>query len=339
MADDNANMIAALQGLDPANALADPNAPMSMPMKFAHGAANALGNAASNIWNLPQRAIEGSAHDVANLGDHTQPLQSVPPAVEATRMLVGAGAPMAESGAAGIFGGRLAQTADLRALDEAQKMRMGGVHPDQVWHDTGWGRYPTDEQWRFEIPDNKAALSYMPPADADRVTGNLSSLMSHQDFYKAYPQAQNWGLDLTKDLSQPNGAGMWHSAPKIAEVSAPNSSIARSTALHELQHGVQDVEGFAKGTNPDYYAYMIAQGLKKNPALAEGQDLRTLLNQAMPLYKRTAGEVEARNTQLRADLSPSQRRAVPPWLTQDTDFGNQVVFDPVANTLKALRRP
>lgn len=338
MADNSANMVAALQGLDPANALSDPNAPMSMPMRAVHGAVDALGNAATNVLNLPQRMIEGSAHDVSNLGDHTQPLQSVPPATDAAMMLAGTGAPMAEAGAAGIFGGRLAKTADLKALDEAQKMRMMGEHPDRVWNDTGWGRFPTDGQWRFDIPDNKSQMLYMPQSEGDRVTGNLSALMYHPEFYKAYPEAQNWGLELTKDLSKPNGAGFWSSDPRIVNAIAPNASIARSVALHEMQHGVQDIEGFSKGVNPDWYASKIAEGLRKNPSLAEGHDLRTLLEQAMPLYKNTAGEVEARNTQYRADLSPSQRRAVPPWMTQETGFGNQILFDPVAMTVKALRR-
>lgn len=42
-------------------------------------------------------------------------------------------------------------------------------------------------------------------------------------------------------------------------------------------------------------------------------------------YDRSAGEVEARNVQVRADMTPEQRRATPPWLTQDVPFEKQFV--------------
>lgn len=46
---------------------------------------------------------------------------------------------------------------------------------------------------------------------------------------------------------------------------------------------------------------------------------------AMQFYRRAAGEVEARNTQARRDFTPDQRRATPPWETQDVPDGGQIV--------------
>ena len=42
-------------------------------------------------------------------------------------------------------------------------------------------------------------------------------------------------------------------------------------------------------------------------------------------YMRLAGEVEARNVQTRLDMTPEQRRATPPWKTEDRLRGEQVV--------------
>jgi hypothetical protein len=42
-------------------------------------------------------------------------------------------------------------------------------------------------------------------------------------------------------------------------------------------------------------------------------------------YRRLAGEVEARNVQTRADFTPEQRRATPPWETQDVPEVDQIV--------------
>lgn len=43
------------------------------------------------------------------------------------------------------------------------------------------------------------------------------------------------------------------------------------------------------------------------------------------LYKRMAGEVEARNVQKRMDMTPDERRATPPWATQDVPDELQII--------------
>lgn len=46
-------------------------------------------NIAEGLWNLPQRAIEGSARDLQHLGDESQPVESVSPALDAAMILYG----------------------------------------------------------------------------------------------------------------------------------------------------------------------------------------------------------------------------------------------------------
>ena len=43
------------------------------------------------------------------------------------------------------------------------------------------------------------------------------------------------------------------------------------------------------------------------------------------VYKQTAGEVEARNVQSRMNMTPAQRQATPPWVTQDTPNEQQII--------------
>jgi hypothetical protein len=46
---------------------------------------------------------------------------------------------------------------------------------------------------------------------------------------------------------------------------------------------------------------------------------------AMNVYRRMAGEVEARNVQTRMNMTPEQRRATPPWATQDVPYDQQII--------------
>ena len=63
--------------------------------------------------------------------------------------------------------------------------------------------------------------------------------------------------------------------------------------LHELQHAIQNREGFASGGSPSQF-----EGLYNNPYEA---------------YRRLGGEVEARMVQNRMDLTPQQRRDIYPF--------------------------
>jgi hypothetical protein len=139
-------------------------------------------------------------------------------------------------------------------------------------------------------------------------------------------------LDWLKRMQDPNSIDYWKNQARYAikEGFSPRQAIkdmrqhiseteqkvqqmnqgvitgSPSTALHELQHGVQHIEDFARGGNPQSVMTKIQQ---QNP-----ETYTTLINQQKSLgdiydeaYKRLAGEAEARLTQTRKNLTPEQR--------------------------------
>lgn len=121
-------------------------------------------------------------------------------------------------------------------------------------------------------------------------------------------------------------------------VNAPDWRTARDVTLHELQHGVQKIEGFSPGANPEYYAQQIEKGLRNDPKWVGAYDYDLIKNKADELYRGTAGEVEARNVQGRKDMPAFRRETVHPWATQDVPYIDQYHFDPVTETIRALRQ-
>ncbi len=168
--------------------------------------------------------------------------------------LAGTSAPFAPVGAAGVFGGRLAKTADLGALRTAEEMHAAGADRGAIWDKTGWFR-GEDGKWRFEIPDNEAQMhptyyTMMPSGKAGRVAGEIW----HPELYQAYPDMR--GATAMIERTQ-NTAGGSYSPPGVARsgeetinIQAPNAATARSVGLHELQHAIQEREGFAGGGSP-----------------------------------------------------------------------------------------
>ncbi len=167
-----------------------------------------------------------------------------------------AGAGMRPAGSVGIFGGRLAKTADQGALQRAEQMAESGVPREQIWNDTGWFQ-GVDGQWRFEIDDSKAYLS-------DNATGallgagkyagrdlstNYWGAFRHPELEAAYGDSVTELVDWTVRRGRQSGSR--DSDSGAIAVTAPDPQSGRSIALHELQHAGQDIEGFARGGTPD----------------------------------------------------------------------------------------
>ena len=70
--------------------------------------------------------------------------------------------------------------------------------------------------------------------------------------------------------------------------------------LHEIQHLIQEIEGFAKGGSPKQW------GMRR--------------------YHRLAGEVKARNISLRHFLSEDERRSTLHKATQDVPDSKQIII-------------
>jgi polyhydroxyalkanoate synthesis regulator phasin len=218
----------------------------------------------------------------------------------------------------GIFGGRLAKTADLDKLAQAETFEKAGVSPDIIWGATGWGR-GSDGRWRFEIPDQKAAFKGGIPA----VPKNTSEVFDHPELYAAYPELAMGLVKKTGARAQFNGANYGNNVIGIN----PKIKDPRSTMLHELQHSVQDIEGFAKGADTGSAKSIVTQAMvRKGMSLQEAKKIVSKLKDKYQVYKHSAGEAEARSVQKRKDFSALQRNVRAPWRDEDVPRNIQLPF-------------
>ena len=295
----------------------------------AHGLYDMAHMATNTVRNAVDAAKVDAYHDFgpgpSQVSDSDPPYQSLaaPASAEAAMNLAGIGAPGAEAGAAGIFGGKLANGADLAALERAKSMRSSSL-ADHYRQGTGWFK-GADGQWRFEIPDQNSKLYNFGQSGSDRVTARdapLSSILNHPEAYKAYPGLKDFKVDLEMDPSfKYNSGGYGADKPKI-NVAAPNSDEARSVLLHEMQHIIQHLEGFSTGSTIENMKEM----LKEYPDYFKSVDPYMTPFQA---YQRTVGETESRNVEKRRDMTNTERYEIAPWFTQDYPGDKQMALKPI----------
>jgi len=243
------------------------------------------------------------------------------------------------------FAGERAQTADLDALSRAKEMMEQGRTRDDIWKDTGWFQ-GVDGKWRWEIDDSQARIDEdLTYGDATigetlsrmrRVLGDARTveILNHPELSDAYP----W-IDAVKvrEMASLTSAGVY-SRPNdqvaIRGSLAPDESL--SIMLHELQHAIQYREGFAEGGSPRRFSpEEIAaerQRIMANEPAATGWTSvgtaagdMTDLSVGGILYRRLAGEVEARAVQARMNMTPEERRNTPPWQSYDVPEDQQIV--------------
>lgn len=159
----------------------------------------------------------------------------------------------APQNAVGMFAGRRAQTADLSALRRAERMTEQGASRDDIWQETGWVQ-GNDGDWRFEIDDSGSQMRPMASILAGQPI-RLGNAFSHIALSRAYPDLFD-PAQLTYRYDEGSVAGAFRPGrqgnPSTIQVRAPQQADmadARSVTLHELQHGVQRIEGWNTGSN------------------------------------------------------------------------------------------
>ncbi|GAC1457728.1 MAG: hypothetical protein NVSMB70_01730 [Chamaesiphon sp.] len=138
-----------------------------------------------------------------------------------------------------------------------------------------------------------------------------AKMLHHPGLEKEMPAAGRVVMDLRSGREMNGGYGDFSPSTKEIRLSrddprsprgSPRSAEdQRSTALHELQHWIQNREGWNGGSNPEWEA---------RKAASEGHGIDA--DEAYRRYMNNAGELEARLTQARRNLTPEQRLQIFP---------------------------
>lgn len=176
----------------------------------------------------------------------------------------------------------------------------------------------------------------------------VGDIVNHPKLFAAYPKLANIEVKIMPYDAHGKGRVAMNKDGTLSHIEINDNLDGKetlSTLLHEMQHVTQDVEGFARGGSAkqlsekyfsENYQHQLAD-LKKEAeaAMQSGNREKTdavykkIVDLYSPAsfdaYKRLAGEVEARNVQIRQALTEAQRKMLSPESTQDTIGKDQIV--------------
>ncbi len=195
-------------------------------------------------------------------------------------------------------GGVNAKTAEVGRLADAERMEQGGADSETVRRETGWYR-GYDGKWRFEIDDSK--MRFINHREESRRTWKLDELIRHDALFAAYPELRNYTVLNFAFEDGINGVF----SPGLNRIMLnPNLDRAgkRAALIHEIQHAIQVIEGFAAGSSTDYWqdAFVTDEEKRTERHLLELSRKNRLLEEDM--YRLLEDTPDARRDALRATL-------------------------------------
>lgn len=273
----------------------------------------------------------------------------------------------------GTFIGKGAKTWDAVSMGRAQKLAEQGADPRAIWKETGTWQGP-DGHWRQEIPDNAAiplnqtgrAAEYMSDSGVATYPTTIGGVLSHPQLFDAYSDLPKAHVTMENKVS---GAAYYPNTPdgmRVMETfdlpmkhrngSLFNPDAAKSTTLHELQHAIQQREGFANGGSPETFSRIsesapeltqlqnqlneLRKAKQWTPEIGKkateiNNAMKSLMDDPFASYQRLAGEAEARATQSRMNMNASQRRNVFPADSYDVPLDQLILRD--GNGMRSLK--
>ena len=255
----------------------------------------------------------------------------------------------------------------LDNLSVARRMEEAGKDAKTIKMATGWER-GTDGKWRYETSDIKPK-----PFEEwmDKKNLKLGDIIdSDSGLFEMYPELKDF--KVTRGKGKSTNAAIYTGLGKIEinfskfkpYMSIPSNrekinGILHRVINHEIQHAIQDSEGFAQGVSPNafrpdapigklremeeadgrmverynamsYTEKALGEGVRLKERILENRKeynaLASKYRFGMDGYTRAAGEVEARNTEKRIGMTEEERRASLASETEDVAREDQILL-------------
>ena len=166
------------------------------------------------------------------------------------------------------YKGEHAEDADHGLLAQARELEADGVSSEDIWQQTGWFR-SYDGKWRYEIDDSKMEFI---GAEVGKET-TLGKVIRHDELFKAYPQLKDVRFKLEELKNKDGQYDFTNNILTLSPSLLQNGKLipkAKSLLIHEIQHAIQHIEGFARGGSVDVYKSKLLKERTRRLSIVAG---------------------------------------------------------------------
>ena len=161
----------------------------------------------------------------------------------------------------------------LDNLNVARQMEGAKKDAKAIKMATGWER-GADGKWRYEIADSK--LNDMMNVDGKGkmvkrnkedmlwTSGKLGEVVVAPELFKAYPKLKDVRLETDSIMNNLPSNGEYNAKTNTITIHADELKYLDSILNHEIQHVIQDLEGFAQGGDSKHIRKVLERMINEN---------------------------------------------------------------------------
>lgn len=246
-----------------------------------------------------------------------------------------------------LFGGIKAK--GKQGLELAKEYADNGAPMESIRKVTGWEYL--DGKWTFEFSDKDMRWRRgMEPGHYGM--HNLEDVISHSELFKYYPEARKIPIALT-DMEGGSFVTLPDGSPLIKiDRNAIGTQAGRKTIVEEVQHYLQNLEGFPEGADPTrvgWENYIKSKGENRAKAAQNRIDLTNVermrrspeLDEPVPreFQVDTTGSNISRSTDYFDRLKGLQDKELLPLLKVRVDSRLQAIKDEYSKVKQYMNRP
>lgn len=123
------------------------------------------------------------------------------------------------------------------------------------------GEVTVEEETRLRQMDETWGREYGRLSErVDRGNATLEDILDHEALFRAYPQLRRTKVEFA-DMPK-NTMGSYSPSQNLITLSNELRNAPESTLVHEIQHAIQNAEGFTRGSNREYWEEKLTSGDK-----------------------------------------------------------------------------
>ena len=167
------------------------------------------------------------------------------------------------------------------SYNKAKQMAKNKESNEKIYKETGWYKDKVTGKMKFNFSDKDMKIENQNYKVGQEF--KLKDILIHNTLFEMYPQLRDYKVKIedmnsnnTKNNSRLNGRYNRFTDELTIDINRFNDiSNAEGTLIHEIQHAIQKIEGFAGGTSTKFGK----EKYKKNPGEIEARDTTTRMIQ------------------------------------------------------------
>ena len=147
-----------------------------------------------------------------------------------------------------------------------------------------------------ELDARYGRIAQLSSINIENGNATLEDILVHDELFENYPQLRKAKLEFSELGDFVNGQYNWMT--NTITLSPRLRNAPQDTLIHEIQHAIQKIEGFASGSNPEYWKRRLESGYdnRTHAELAHAENLQRqydVMEAQDPEFMREAEELYA----------------------------------------------